>query len=152
MAKGAKRRGRKEWRPTRKERTQAKQLVAAGLRLTEVARVLGVSVPTLRKHCADELAKGLSEANGAVAQSLFRQATAKRKPNVIAGIFWLKSRAGWVEEEKRLRLEQSVGKKANAAANAATVAETSKFRPSAPPRLATVNGAPVDPPATEDQT
>jgi len=89
--------GRPEYQPTDKERAQVKALSGMGLTQEEIALVIGMSEPTLRKHFRMELDVGMLEANAKVAQSLFRQATSNEKPNVAASIFWLKARAGWRE-------------------------------------------------------
>ena len=70
-----------------------------GIVCEDIARVIGISEPTMRKHYRSELETGFIYANAQVAQSLFRQATDKTKPNVIAAIFWLKTRAGWKEAQ-----------------------------------------------------
>jgi RNA polymerase-interacting CarD/CdnL/TRCF family regulator len=60
----------------------------------------------MRKYYMSELETGHIEANAQVAQSLFKQATNKEKPNVSAAIFWLKCRAEWREDGK-----EEMGKK-----------------------------------------
>lgn len=87
--------GRPEYAPTDRDRAQVKALAAMGATMFEVALVMGLSEPTLRKYFHLELATGSVEANAKVAQSLFKQATSQDKPNVTAAIFWLKARAGW---------------------------------------------------------
>lgn len=87
--------GRPPYEPTERDRQQVKALAAMGATLYETSLVMALSEPTLRKYFHLELATGGIEANAKVAQSLFRQATATDKPNVTAGIFWLKARAGW---------------------------------------------------------
>jgi hypothetical protein len=56
-----------------------------------------ISPLTLSKHFARELEEGRYEANAKVAKSLFKQATDGE--NVTAMIFWLKTRAGWREQQ-----------------------------------------------------
>ena len=85
-----------------------------GIRDADIANVLCVTPPTLRKHYAAELARGHAEATAKVAQSLFNMATNPDKPNVAAAIFWMKCRAGW--------REQDGGKKDEAAKAAEAVA------------------------------
>jgi hypothetical protein len=91
--------GRPAYEPTDKERAQVKTLAGMGVRDFEIAKVMQMSEPTLRKHFAHELEVGHIEANAKVAQSLFKSATHPEKPNVVAMIFWLKCRAGWKEAE-----------------------------------------------------
>lgn len=90
--------GRPPYDPTDKDRAQVKAMAAMGIPDYEIAKVLQVSGPTMRKYFSHELEVGHIEANAKVAQSLFKQATDATKPNVTAAIFWLKCRAGWREE------------------------------------------------------
>lgn len=102
--------GRPQYAPTDKERAQCKALAAMGVPHSDIAVVLQVSAPTLRRHFRAELDTGAIEANAKVAQSLFRQATDQSKPSVVAAIFWLKVRAGWTEAGNAPR-EEAPGKK-----------------------------------------
>ena len=43
------------WTPTDAQRRQAETMAAYGIPEADIARVLGVSKPTLRKHCGTEL-------------------------------------------------------------------------------------------------
>ncbi len=64
----------------------------------EIARVIGISEPTLRKYYRDELETAAIIANAAVANSLYRKATSDTHPQAVtAAIFWLKTKAGWKE-------------------------------------------------------
>ena len=92
--------GRPAYEADEKTRAQVKMLAAMGVPDYDIAKVIGVSSPTLRKHYMAELETGHIEANAQVAQSLFKQATNKDKPNVSAAIFWLKCRAEWREDGK----------------------------------------------------
>ena len=104
--------GRPPYTPTEKERAQCRALAAMGVPHTDIAIVLQISTPTLRRHFRTELDAGAIEANAKVAQSLFRQATDPHKPSTVACIFWLKTRAGWVEaKEPRSPTEELPGKK-----------------------------------------
>lgn len=107
--------GRPSYQPTDKERAQVKALAGMGVPDYEIAKVLQVSPPTMRKYYAHELDIGHIEANAKVAQSLFKQATDPVKPNVTAAIFWLKTRARWTEATP-----DDVGKKEQTQANAET--------------------------------
>lgn len=86
---------------TRDEKTakQVETMAGFGIRDDEIAKVIGLSEPTMRKYYGDELDRGHIVTNVQVAQSLFRMATRKDKPNVSAAIFWLKTRARWVEAQ-----------------------------------------------------
>lgn len=90
--------GRRAYKPDDKTRAQVKMLAAMGVPDFDIAKVIGISSPTMRKYYMVELETGHIEANAQVAQSLFKQATNKDKPNVSAAIFWLKCRAGWRED------------------------------------------------------
>jgi hypothetical protein len=98
--------GRPQYAPTDKERGQAKALAAMGVPHTDIAVVLQISTPTLRRHFRQELDVGAIEANAKVAQSLFKQATDPTKPSTVACIFWLKCRGGWTESTDRAPAQQ----------------------------------------------
>src|SRR2546430_567223 len=59
------------WTPTDAQRRQAETMAAYGIPEADIARVLGVSKPTLRKHCGTELDTGATRANSKVANFLF---------------------------------------------------------------------------------
>jgi hypothetical protein len=92
--------GRPAYEPSARDREQVKMMSAMGIPDYDIAKVIGLSGPTMRKYFAQELEVGHIQANAQVAQSLFRQATDKEKPSVAAAIFWLKARAGWSEAVK----------------------------------------------------
>lgn len=126
--------GRPPFEATPRDRMQVSTLAGMGATEEQIAKLIGISEPTLRKHFADELATGHVKANTAVATSLYKQATDTAKPSVAAAIFWLKCRAGWREDAG------DIGKK-EAAHAAAGVAERGKFAPkSLPPKLVAANG------------
>jgi hypothetical protein len=74
---------------------QVKTLAIAGVRQELIARVLGISVPTLTKHYREELDLATVQANAAVARNLYSKATGNGPNSITAAIFWLKCRAGW---------------------------------------------------------
>ena len=88
-------RGRPRYQVTDKDRATVKAMTGYGIKQDDVARVIGISDVTLRKHFAAELVGGIPEANATVAQSLFWMAT--KGKNVAAAIFWMKARAHWRE-------------------------------------------------------
>ncbi|MEE8165736.1 MAG: hypothetical protein V3T64_09220 [Myxococcota bacterium] len=94
--------GKKEIVISEETRKQIRALAGYGLRLPEISDFLDISVRTLQRRCAKELKTGHLIANSQVAQSLFQQAVGKDgvKRNVVAGIFWMKTRAGWKETQK----------------------------------------------------
>lgn len=100
--------GRPSYEPTDRDREQVKTMSAMGIPDYDIAKVMQMSGPTLRKYFYEELDVGHIQANAQVAQSLFKLATDKDKPNVSAAIFWLKCRARWREND------ETVGKKEQA--------------------------------------
>jgi hypothetical protein len=92
--------GRPPFKPSERDAKQVAMLAGMGIPDYDIAKVIGVSPPTLRKYFAAELEVGHIKANAQVAQSLFKQATDAAKPNVAAAIFWLKCRAGWRESDQ----------------------------------------------------
>ena len=91
--------GRKPHEREEKTALQIKTLAGMGIPDFDIAKVIKMSSPTMRKYYMVELETGHIEANAKVAQSLFKQATNADKPNVSAAIFWLKCRAGWREDQ-----------------------------------------------------
>jgi hypothetical protein len=82
--------------PGARDRQQVETMVGLGFPAKDIALVMKVSVPTLRKHFAAELRLGQVKANVTVANNLYRLAT-RENPSAVAVIFWLKTRAGWRE-------------------------------------------------------
>lgn len=106
--------GRPAYQPTERDRKQVKTLAGMGVPHEQLCKLIGVSKPTLEKHFRAELDTGLAEANAQVAQSLFKMATDKDRPNVAAAIFWMKAQAGWQDRPAEL------GKKEQAEVEART--------------------------------
>ena len=104
-----------------KERKQVETMAGCGVTELDIARVIGISVPTLQKYYRYELDTGHIKANSLVAQSLYNKAIGNGQGAVTACIFWLKVRAGWVEpkpwEEQpgRKELQQQAAKTAGGA-------------------------------------
>lgn len=113
--------GRPPHEPDAKTRTQVKMLAAMGVPDYDICKVVGMSPPTMRKYYMRELEVGHIEASANVAQSLYRMATSKDKPNVAAAIFWLKCRCRWREDG------DDMGKKEMAEALARTAAEGTEW-------------------------
>ncbi len=102
--------GRPEFTSSDAQRAQVKVMAAFGVPQDDIAKVIGCSAPTLRKHFWAELETAAIEANSKVAQSLFRKAVeGTGKEAVTACIFWLKCRAGWrdvaIEPGKKEQIE-----------------------------------------------
>jgi hypothetical protein len=112
--------GRPEHEPNETSRRQVEMMTAIGIPQDQIAMIIGVSEPTLRKHYPDEILVGFQRANYAVAMNMFRIATFRdrdrikvkntdgttrevevdSKPNsatVEAAKFWLRMRAGWTD-------------------------------------------------------
>lgn len=81
-------------RPTDKTRKMAESLSACGISHEEIANTLDISHDTLTRHYKKELKNGLTKANFAIAQSLYKKA---QGGDTACMIFWLKTRARWRE-------------------------------------------------------
>ncbi len=88
--------------PTDRDRKTVESMAAYGIPRPDIAAVIGISEPTLRKYYADELATATAKANAKVAETLYRKATDQKisGPSVTAAIFWLKTRAQWRETDR----------------------------------------------------
>ena len=75
-------------------REKVRHLAGLGVRQDDIARIVKCSPKTLRKRCRDDIDCGVAEANALVSGSLF---AAAKGGNVVAQIFWLKTRAQWRE-------------------------------------------------------
>ena len=75
-------------------RKKVRHLAGLGVRQDDIARIIRCSPKTLRKRCRDDIDCGVAEANALVSGSLF---AAAKGGNVVAQIFWLKTRAQWRE-------------------------------------------------------
>lgn len=107
--------GRPSFAPTEAHRRTVRAMAAYGVPQAEIAAVLDVAMPTLRKHFRLELDTAAAEANAKVAESLFRRATGDGPQSVTAAIFWLKCRAGWQEVEPREGKKEKAAKAAHTA-------------------------------------
>jgi predicted transcriptional regulator len=84
---------------------KVKTMTSVGVRQEDIARVLGVTPKTLRKHFREQLDLGAIEANADVANTCYRMATSGT--NTSATIFWLKVRCGWRENAPVVEKEAS---------------------------------------------
>jgi hypothetical protein len=75
-------------------REKVRHLAGIGVPQDDIAKIIGCAPKTLRKRCREDLDCGIAEANALVSGYLFANAKAG---NVVAQIFWLKSRAHWHE-------------------------------------------------------
>jgi hypothetical protein len=90
-------RGRPKHIPTQKDREIASFASAVGIPQETIGRLIGVCHVTLREHYRDELDLGMARANFAVGRNLYRIATGDTPHAASAGMFWMKTRAGWRE-------------------------------------------------------
>jgi hypothetical protein len=81
-----------------KTATQVQLLAGFGLTVLEIAKVIGMSQPTMHKLYMPELENGHILANAKVVQSLFQMATHPVKPVPSCAIFWCKARMGWRDD------------------------------------------------------
>src|SRR5215471_16857919 len=81
---------RKPFNPSDEQRRLVKSMAAIGIPHEDIARKIGITAKTLRKHFSEELALGSTEANYKVGQTLFQMATSGECP--AATIFWAKTR------------------------------------------------------------
>lgn len=89
---------REEYQPTDKLRLRVRKLAMLGVPQDAIARDAGLSVDMLRKYFSDQLHEGNIEAYASVAGALWRNAVVK--DNVIAQIFWMKARHGWIDRRE----------------------------------------------------
>jgi hypothetical protein len=83
---------RRPHQPTPKDVQYVEALASYGVPEEDIARVIGVTRNTLRKHYSDQLENGQTRTNAQVAGFLF---SAAKKGSVPAMMFWLRCRAGW---------------------------------------------------------
>jgi hypothetical protein len=95
-----------------------KAMAAYGIPPSEIGLAIGVSAPTVRKYFWREIEVGAVEANARVAESLYKKACGEGQGSVTAAIFWLKARAGWLDQPTL-----PPGKKEQAMAEAAKAGE-----------------------------
>jgi DNA-binding XRE family transcriptional regulator len=92
---------RKPHEPTDKDRKQVTLMAGIGLTHDQIAKIIGISDETLRKYYAEELELAAAKMNAQVAQNLYSIATSKGAGAVASAIFWMKSRGGWREVDRR---------------------------------------------------
>jgi DNA-binding CsgD family transcriptional regulator len=93
--------GRPRWQMSDLEKVRG--LASRGMTMEQIADALGISRTTLfaykarLKDFSDAIKRGQAEGISAVANSLYESAI---KGNTTAQIFYLKTRAGWVETDR----------------------------------------------------
>jgi hypothetical protein len=85
-------------KPDATTRAQVAALKSYGHTNKEIGRFLSICDDTLNFHYSNELATAVIHANAEVARRLFNRAT--KKDDLTAQIFWLKTRAGWRDNDK----------------------------------------------------
>jgi hypothetical protein len=126
-------RGRPTFVPTERDRGQVEAMTRYGIPVAEIARVIGITKPTLFKHFREELDVGLTKANAQVGEFIFSTIIGlpiPGRPPVTDGpsrtalaIFWAKSKMGWKEtavlehkdgdltdDDLRLRIDRKVAR------------------------------------------
>ncbi len=93
--------GRKPHEPTDKDRKQISLMAGIGLTHGQIAKIIGISDETLRKYYDKELEVSAAMMNAQVAQNLYSIATSKGAGAVASAIFWMKTRGGWREVERK---------------------------------------------------
>jgi DNA-binding CsgD family transcriptional regulator len=114
--------GRPEHVPTVETRDRVEVLVAGGMHQWQIAAALGISVPTLCEHYAEQLENGSSRKKAEVLEALFKAAT--EGANVTAQKAWL-AQPGGLEHDPPNRppaKEAPMGKKEHAISAAFTAA------------------------------
>lgn len=84
--------------PTAATRGAVESMTAYGIPQDEIARSIGITANTLRKHYREEIETAVTKANARVAQTLFKMATdISHKSCAASAMFWAKTRMGWRE-------------------------------------------------------
>jgi hypothetical protein len=78
--------GRPAWQPTDEQRRLVQVLRASGNDVTTIARILGVSQPTLRRACREELCHGFADIKVRMILALTKRALGG---DTQAMIYWL---------------------------------------------------------------
>jgi hypothetical protein len=86
-----------KWIPDEEQHRQIKAMAAMGMLPAEIAIVMSVSAPTIRRVMKEdpELRSAEIQTDAKVAASLYKMATRERNPVPAAAIFWMKARRGW---------------------------------------------------------
>ena len=123
--------------PDEKNRTMVRMMAALGITEDDMALILQISAPTLRKHYREQLRIGHIEANTKVAAALYSTAIKGGREGTQAAIFWLRTRAGWRDDgfrglaarggEADEPKPEPMGKKAAAQALAVEAAEGTEW-------------------------
>ena len=82
--------GRPPYKPTDEDRQKVHRMSRLGTSHEQIALVMGIRPPTLRKHFRQDLDNGAIEANLEVADTLFKMATSGKQ--LGATLFWARTR------------------------------------------------------------
>lgn len=128
-------RGRPPYEPTDKDRRVVEMMAGWAIPEDRIAKVLAIDPKTLRKHFGEELEVGHAKLEAQLAQNLLRIAQGHDRQSLIATIFALKAKFGWVEQQPPAG-EKPMGKK-EAVLDAAqrAMSGTSKFATQRPPPM-----------------
>ena len=131
-------RGRPAYEPSDKDRRIVEMMAGWAIPEHRIANVIGIDPKTLRKHYRTELDVGHSKLEAQLAQNLLRIAQGHDRQALIATIFALKTRFGWMEATPPPK-EQPLGKKEQMQENARRAGEGSSrwgdlLKVPAPPR------------------
>jgi hypothetical protein len=83
--------------PTQETRAKVWMMTASGVTQMQIAKVIGISDRTLRRHYGREFNCAVTEANTNVSRSLYNKAIGNTPQAIPAAMFWLRTRAGWRE-------------------------------------------------------
>lgn len=75
--------------------SQIKTFAGMGVKLSDMALMIGISVDTIREYYQNDFETGSARANFNVAQSLYKKALGNGAGAVEAAKFWLRNRGGW---------------------------------------------------------
>lgn len=86
------------YQPSEKAGRIVRQLAMLGVPHEQIAKKIGIDPTTLRKHYRSDLEEGDVEAFASVAGALWHNAV--KCNNVVAQIFWMKARHGWIDRRE----------------------------------------------------
>jgi hypothetical protein len=100
--------GRKQHKPDQESRAHVAAWSGGGIELAMIAAAMptptekdpakkGISIPTLHRHYATELAAGKAMMDGLAVTALGRAMSRGGKEAVVAAKWWTQSRMGWTE-------------------------------------------------------
>ena len=88
----------KAYEPTDKDRLFVQTCASLGIAQARIAKLVGISIPTLEKYYREELDTAADRADAEVFNTLYRMATSGKEP--AATIFWMKVRRQWREKDQ----------------------------------------------------